>query len=82
MAAAEAGPKTLPGRCSTETGYVGPGDGVAPVVRILQKLADKQYAGALSVELFRAEFVSGEPSQVAAEIRRKCEAVMRQAQVL
>jgi sugar phosphate isomerase/epimerase len=59
-----------------------PGDGIAPVVRILQKLAEKQYAGALSVELFRAEFVSGEPSQVAAEIRRKCEAVMRQAQVL
>jgi sugar phosphate isomerase/epimerase len=59
-----------------------PGDGIAPVVRILQKLAEKQYAGALSVELFHAEFVSGEPSQVAAEIRRKCEAVMRQAQVL
>lgn len=59
-----------------------PGDGIAPVVRILQKLAEKQYTGALSVELFRAEFVSGEPSQVAAEIRRKCEAVMRQAQVL
>jgi sugar phosphate isomerase/epimerase len=59
-----------------------PGDGIAPVVRILQKLAEKQYAGALSVELFRAEFVSGEPSQVAADIRGKCEAVMRQAQVL
>jgi 2-keto-myo-inositol isomerase len=59
-----------------------PGDGIAPVVRILQKLAEKQYAGALSVELFRAEFVSGEPFQVATEIRRKCEAVMRQARVL
>jgi sugar phosphate isomerase/epimerase len=59
-----------------------PGDGIAPVVRVLQKLAEKQYAGALSVELFRAEFVSGDPFQVAAEIRRKCEAVMRQAQVL
>jgi sugar phosphate isomerase/epimerase len=59
-----------------------PGDGIAPVVRILQKLAEKQYTGALSVELFRAEFVSGEPFQVATEIRRKCEAVMRQAQVL
>jgi sugar phosphate isomerase/epimerase len=58
-----------------------PGDGIAPVVRILQKLAEKQYSGALSVELFRAEFVTGEPFQVATEIRRKCEAVMRQAQV-
>ncbi len=59
-----------------------PGDGIAPVVRILQKLAEKQYAGALSVELFRAELVSGDPFQVATEIRQKCEAVMRQAQVL
>ena len=59
-----------------------PGDGIAPVVRIIQKLAEKQYAGALSVELFRAEFVQGDPFQVATEIRQKCEAVMRQAQVL
>ena len=59
-----------------------PGDGIAPVVRIIQKLAEKQYAGALSVELFRAELVQGDPFQVATEIRRKCEAVMRQAQVL
>ena len=59
-----------------------PGDGIAPVVRIIQKLAEKEYAGALSVELFRAEFVRGDPFQVATEIRRKCEAVMRQAQVL
>ena len=59
-----------------------PGDGIAPVVRILQKLAEKQYTGALSVELFRAELVRGDPFQVATEIRQKCEAVMRQAQVL
>ena len=59
-----------------------PGDGIAPVVRILQKLAEKEYDGALSVELFRAEYVSGDPFQVATEIRRKCEAVMREAQVL
>ncbi len=59
-----------------------PGDGIAPVVRILQKLAEKQYAGALSVELFREEILTGEPFQVATEIRQKCEAVMRQAQVL
>ena len=59
-----------------------PGDGIAPVVRIIQKLAEKEYAGALSVELFRAEFVRGDPFQVATEIRQKCEAVMRQAQVL
>ena len=59
-----------------------PGDGIAPVVPILQKLSEKQYDGALSVELFRAELVRGDPFQVATEIRRKCEAVMREAQVL
>jgi 2-keto-myo-inositol isomerase len=59
-----------------------PGDGIAPVIRILRKLAEKQYAGALSVELFRPEFVEGDPFDVAAEIRQKCEAVMRRAEVL
>ena len=50
-----------------------PGDGIAPLVRIIQKLAEKQYAGALSVELFRAELVRGDPFQVATEIRQKSE---------
>ena len=59
-----------------------PGDGIAPLVRIIQKLAEKQYAGTLSVELFRAELVQGDPFQVATEIRQKSEAVMREAQVL
>ena len=58
-----------------------PGDGIAPVVRILRKLAEKQYDGALSVELFRAEFVRGDPFEVATNIRGKCEAVMREAGV-
>lgn len=59
-----------------------PGDGIAPVVRIIRKLADKGYAGALSVELFRAEIVNGDPFAVASEIRAKCETVMREARVL
>lgn len=59
-----------------------PGDGIAPVVTILRKLAEKGYAGALSVELFRAELVDGDPYEVAAEIRTKCEAVMREAGVV
>jgi sugar phosphate isomerase/epimerase len=58
-----------------------PGDGIAPVVPILRKLAEKEYAGPLSVELFRAELVNGDPYLVAAEIRTKCEAVMRAAGV-
>ncbi len=59
-----------------------PGDGIAPVVPMLRKLAAKGYRGALSVELFRAELVQGDPFEVAEEIRAKCEAVMRSAQVL
>jgi 2-keto-myo-inositol isomerase len=59
-----------------------PGDGVSPLVRILAKLADKGYAGPLSVELFDPKFRDGNPFEVATDIRRKCEAVMRTAQVL
>lgn len=59
-----------------------PGDGIAPIVRILRKLAELGYDGALSVELFRAELVNGDPFEVAAEIRGKCEAVMGEAGVV
>jgi 2-keto-myo-inositol isomerase len=63
-------------------GRVIPGDGQAPVVPILKKLAEKQYRGALSVELFLMELTQGDPFDVATRIKQKCEAVMRQAGVL
>jgi 2-keto-myo-inositol isomerase len=59
-----------------------PGDGVSPLTRILDKLAGKGYAGPLSVELFLPEFQQGDPFEVAREIRRKAEAVMRRAGVM
>jgi sugar phosphate isomerase/epimerase len=59
-----------------------PGDGVTPLVKILRKLAEKGYAGALSVELFLPQFQQGDPYEVAQDIRRKSEAVMRQARVI
>ncbi len=59
-----------------------PGDGIAPVERIIGKLAEKGYEGALSVELFRADIVEADPFEMATEIRSKCEAVMRAADVL
>jgi 2-keto-myo-inositol isomerase len=59
-----------------------PGDGIAPIVPMLRKLVAKGYAGPLSVELFRAELVNGDPATVATEIRSKCAAVMRKAKVL
>jgi 4-hydroxyphenylpyruvate dioxygenase len=59
-----------------------PGDGIAPVTRMLRKLADKEYAGPLSVELFLPKFQQGDPFEVAREIRQKAERVMRQARVM
>ncbi len=58
-----------------------PGDGISPLVRILRKLAEKGYAGSLSVELFLPEFTQGDPYEVAKRIRDKAEGVMRQAKV-
>jgi sugar phosphate isomerase/epimerase len=59
-----------------------PGDGISPLTTILRKLADKGYAGPLSVELFLPKFQQGDPFEVAREIRQKAEAVMRQARVM
>jgi 2-keto-myo-inositol isomerase len=63
-------------------GRVIPGDGKAPIVAILKKLAEKQYAGPLSVELFLMELQQGDPFDVASRIKQKCEAVMKQAGLL
>ena len=59
-----------------------PGDGISPLTRILGKLAEKGYAGPLSVELFLPKFQQGDPYEIAREIRQKSEAVMRQAGVI
>jgi sugar phosphate isomerase/epimerase len=59
-----------------------PGDGVSPLNAILKKLAEKGYAGPLSVELFLPQFRDGDPFAIATEIRRKAETVMRAAGVL
>lgn len=59
-----------------------PGDGVSPLVRILQALKRKGYSGPLSVELFYPQLQKGDPYEVAAEIRRKSEPIMRQAGVM
>jgi sugar phosphate isomerase/epimerase len=59
-----------------------PGDGVSPIERMLRKIAEKGYAGTLSVELFLPKFQQGDPYEVASEIRRKAEPLMRKAGVL
>ena len=58
-----------------------PGDGVSPLVRILQGLKKKGYSGPLSVELFYPRLQQADPYEVAAEIRRKAEPILRQAGV-
>jgi 2-keto-myo-inositol isomerase len=63
-------------------GRVIPGDGNAPLVAILRKLAEKQYAGPLSVELFLTTLQQGDPYEVASRIKQQCEGVMRKAGVL
>jgi 2-keto-myo-inositol isomerase len=72
----------MPRELLDNTTRIIPGDGVSPLVRILDKLADKGYVGPLSVELFLPKFQQGDPFEVAREIRQKAEAVMRQAQVM
>jgi len=59
-----------------------PGDGVSPIVPMLQKLAQKGYSGPLSVELFLPKFRDGDPYEIAREVRQKCEVVMGKVQVL
>jgi len=58
-----------------------PGDGVAPLAKILRKLVDQGYAGPISVELFLAKYQQADPQELAEEIRRKSAAVFQAAGV-
>jgi 2-keto-myo-inositol isomerase len=72
----------IPRELLDNTTRIIPGDGIAPLDRILGKLAEKQYTGALSVELFLPQYQKGNPFEVAREIRQKSETVMRRARVM
>ncbi len=58
-----------------------PGDGVAPLAKILHKLVDHGYSGPISVELFLSKYQMADPFELAKEIRLKSEATFRQAKV-
>ena len=58
-----------------------PGDGVAPLAKILRKLVDQGYSGPISVELFLSKYQMADPSELAKEIRLKSEATFQQAKV-
>jgi sugar phosphate isomerase/epimerase len=59
-----------------------PGKGVLPIVEILKTLKRKGYSGPLSVELFYPRLQQGDPYEVAAEIRKSAEPLMRKAGVV
>lgn len=69
----------LPRELLDQQSRVIPGDGVAPLSRILEKLANAGYAGAISVELFLPKFQEADPFTLANEIRLKCDRVFKQA---
>jgi len=56
-----------------------PGDGVAPLAKILRKLADSGYRGPISVELFLPKFQEADPFELAKEIKLKSETLFKQA---
>lgn len=53
-----------------------PGDGVAPLAKILRKLTEKGYTGPISVELFLPQYQQADPATLAAEIKRKSEPLL------
>jgi len=59
-----------------------PGDGTAPLARILKKLSEKGYTGTLAVELFKPQFQSADPYELARQVREKSEPILRDAKVL
>ena len=69
----------LPREQLDQTTRVIPGEGVSPLTAMLRKIADKGYAGPLSVELFLPRFQQGDPYEIARDIRQKAEAVMCRA---
>ena len=58
-----------------------PGDGVAPLAKILRKLVDKGYSGPISVELFLPKYQMADPFELAKEIQLKSEATFKQAKL-
>lgn len=71
----------MPRELLDSTTRIIPGDGIAPLPRILRKLSEKGYGGPLSVELFLPQFQQGDPYEIARRIRERAGPVMRLAGV-
>mgnify|MGYP000951873222 CR=1 FL=1 len=63
----------------TDADRVYPGDGIAPLVSVLQDLNDIGFRGVLSLELFNPEYYKEEPLHVARTGLEKLKAVVAQA---
>jgi len=68
--------ENLPRELLDQQSRVIPGDGVAPLAKILKKLVERGYRGPISVELFQAKFQEADPYELAKEIRSKSEKVL------
>lgn len=68
----------LPRELLTLQTRVIPGEGIAPLARILQKLVANGYTGPISVELFLPKYQQADPYQLAADIKRRSEAIFQQ----
>ena len=75
-------PADLPREMLGQTTRVIPSDGITPLARILRKLSEKGYNGAVSVELFSPQFQNEDPYEMARRIREKAEPIMQEAGVL
>lgn len=71
-------PSDIPREILTDRDRVAPGDGIIPIVKILRLLKQKKFRGAVSIELFNPRFQQGDPYEVAVELKRKTDAVLRQ----
>lgn len=58
-----------------------PGDGVAPLDKILSKLVERGYTGPISVELFLPKYQQADPADLAREIRSKSQTLFQRARV-
>jgi 2-keto-myo-inositol isomerase len=58
-----------------------PGEGVAPLAKILRKIVQQGYAGPISVELFLPKYQLADPFELAKVIKSKSEATFKQARV-
>src|SRR5262249_16947007 len=58
------------------------GEGTSPLKAILQALKKRGYSGPVSVEVFYPRFQKADPYELAMEIRKKAEPIMKQAGVV